>query len=314
MHIKNVLPIVLVACIFASFSAVITKPVAQNSQLKITTSDQKPQQPLLDLLGICAITHDGSLKNIVQQTQQTWLRKSGTERWQMNASERLPSTIALPYFEKLGMVQKIVPSHKNYDYALVLGATTGTVRNRLAYLANLWQQGIRFTTLVLLGSERPLDTTTEPEASLNNIPQRGLPTRTNWQAPTTLPQTESTMMRMIFEQVEIPEDMRACQLVVVNSPQQITPEGKIKRATTADTLRDWLKMNPAPGLCLFVSNQPYVAYQHAVVESMLPQSFIVDTVGERIDNETANNINICFDCLARWLYQEYHNSKTGVSE
>ncbi len=264
-----------------------------------------PHTALCELLSVCGINHDGSAQDIINKTQQAWLRKPGTERWEMDTLGKVSETY-LPYFEKLGMVHEVAPSRGKYDYAFILGATASSVRNRLAYLVSLWEKGIRFTTVVLLGSDRPLNSTVETDSVLKNMPQQGLPTDKKWQAPATMPKTESSMMRMLYEQVEMPDAMRKCPLIVVSSSQTTAADGTIRRATTADTIIDWLKMNMQPGTCLFISSQPYVGYQHAVVQTLLPQNFIPDTVGPHVKDPSKLDISIFLDTLARRIFQEYN--------
>ena len=79
--------------------------------------------------------------------------------------------------------------------------------------------------------------------------------------------------------------------------------GILKRPTTPDTVLDWLKIKPHPGLCLAISNQPYVLYQDSVLKTVLPPSFTVETIGEKMD-ETSYNVSLLLDNLARFLYQE----------
>jgi hypothetical protein len=122
-----------------------------------------------------------------------------------------------------------------------------------------------------------------------------------------IPKTECEMMKVILAQTKLPIDMKNILVVVVNSPQVKMPNGAARRATTADTISDWLKTSPAaPGKCLFVSNQPYVGYQNSVVQLLLPEKFTSDTVGVKVDNLESVNVNVCLDTLVRWLYQEFY--------
>ena len=75
------------------------------------------------------------------------------------------------------------------------------------------------------------------------------------------------------------------------------------RPDTAGTLRAWLEENPEPGSSLFVSNQPYVGYQGAVVRGIISESFQPETVGAGSQNPP--NITVCLDTVAKWLYAEF---------
>lgn len=275
------------------------------SQLKIVNAKGKPRQGLLDLLDACNIKHNGTLDDIIQKTQHEWLRKPGTERWQNDdVPEKIAREKAVPCFERLGMLKEVMATYPTYDYAFLLGAAVDRVRIRLLFLVSLWQWGIRFKQVVLLGSERPLNSVVDSESSLLNVPQVGLPNRKDWVVPSKLPQTESEMMSMIYDQVDMPSEMKNLPLVVINSLQTKTADGSFRRATTADTIIDWLKTNPKPGRCLFVSNQPYVGYQHTVACALMPKTFIIDTVGSAVESCETIKVNVYLDTIARWLYQE----------
>ena len=58
-----------------------------------------------------------------------------------------------------------------------------------------------------------------------------------------------------------------------------------------------------PGNILAISNQPYVGYQNAVLQNLLPNTFGIETVGK----SASPNIKIttALDTLARWLQQGY---------
>jgi hypothetical protein len=77
----------------------------------------------------------------------------------------------------------------------------------------------------------------------------------------------------------------------------------MRRATTGDTIIDWLATSPAHGDCLFISNQPYVGYQDSVMRTYIPHSFgSLETCGPQASNTTRNSDIL--DDLARFLYQE----------
>lgn len=306
---------------FDSYGTGLQKPLII-SQLKIVTAKGKPRQGLLHLLDLCGIKHDATLADIIEKTQHEWLRKPGTERWQNDdVPEKIARETAIPCFEQLGILKEVTVTYSTYDYAFLLGAAAERVRVRLSFLVALWMWGIRFKQVVLLGSERPLSSVADSVPSLLNVPQVGLPTRKDWIAPSKLPQTEAEMMRMIYDQVEMPHGMRKLPLVVINSSQIKTADGSFRRATTADTIIDWLKTNPKPGRCLFVSNQPYVGYQYTVARVLMPKTFVIDTVGAAVENREMIKVNIYLDTIARWLFQEvnkkalcFYGQKFKVSE
>ena len=59
-------------------------PSNQNNQAFSLFVDKKPNLSLLKLLDICEVKHDGTLKDIVNKTQNQWLRKDNQEKINLN--------------------------------------------------------------------------------------------------------------------------------------------------------------------------------------------------------------------------------------
>ncbi|MBX9831000.1 hypothetical protein K2X40_03505 [Candidatus Babeliales bacterium] len=258
---------------------------------------------LLALLEFMNIKHDGSLADVVAKTQAQWLRAAGKERWEMPELLVTGQTEFLSILRRLGFIAELQPTKNSYDYALLLGATLSRVRLRLGHLVTLWNQGIRFDRLVLLGGQRVLEKNFEGEAALLDRSNTDLPIRKEWQFTRTIPTTEIEMMRCVYDQADMPELMRKVPVTFVDSLMRQRADGALVRPTTIDTINDWLVMSPQAGSCLVLSNQPYVLYQHSVVQTALPQEFYVETVGKAVDEEDDNNA-VYLDTVARWLYQE----------
>ena len=67
-------------------SLVSTMPVLADLQaqsVKIVDQHGTLSEPLKKIAALTKIVHNGTLDDIVKQTQKTWLRKAGTERWEM---------------------------------------------------------------------------------------------------------------------------------------------------------------------------------------------------------------------------------------
>jgi hypothetical protein len=193
-----------------------------------------------------------------------------------------------------------------YDYALLLGGLYQRVVYRLQYLIDLWNQGIRFKHIILLGSERPLNEGVEPLDSILDPDPTKISLRPGWIAPSAEKvKTEMDIMKIAYDQLDMPSDMRAIPAVFSNTPMQLMTDGSQRRPTTSDTIKTWLSTNPKPGSCLVISSQPHVGYQDAVVRTYLPTDFTVDTVGTA--SKTTVYTQKCgeyLDAIARWLYQE----------
>jgi hypothetical protein len=270
-----------------------------------------PTQALLNILQATNIKHDGTLFNIFTETQKWWLRPSGQERWENQTVFTFNHNNVSQLFEDLALVHEIEPSNQHYNYVILLGATVESVRNRLAYLITLWNNGVRFDSIIILTGQRPLDPTIEsPELLLHNN-STTFPCKPNWQFNGQLPRTETEMIKLVFDQADIPTELKNIPVYFIDTPMQLTENGALRRPNTLDTIKEWLKLyNPPTGSILAISNQPFVGYQDAVLRYYLPKSFVIETVGS--DCLTNQNSTTMLDSLARWIYCEYQMYKKAL--
>jgi hypothetical protein len=293
-----------------------TTPIENSVHLNVANegrhmlSDQVIPEPLLKILAITGIEHDGTLSGIVAQTQKNLLRKDGTERWQIGNQFELLHDQLEPLLQELGFINAVIPTHKEYDYVLVLGSLAPSFRTRLAHLLKLYEKGIRFKKLVIQTGERPLDAVQESKDLLFDRNNIELPIRSDWQESVDLPKTEVDMVNMVLDQAQFPDGFKDMVTIeVISAPMQHV-NGSIRRPNTGDVIKLWLsKKEVQPGAILAISNQPYVLYQHAVLKTLLPDTFNIETVGSAAARPL--HIGIILDSLARWLYQEhmYNQSK-----
>jgi len=263
----------------------------------------RPTETLQKLLDLFGIEHDGTLESVVAETQKVWLRPAGKERWEVALLHEGNREQILPLLKKIGSVDAIFPSQKNYQYGVVLGALVSRVRSRFAFLLDLWKKGIRFDEVVFLGGERPLHATLESADLLLDPNNKELPFSEGWRLKEKLPETETEMMKMVFDQAELPEGFAEnVNVTFVDAQMQQRADGTLRRPTTNDTVEKWLEQNPEPGSCLFVSNQPYTGRQDSVARTYLPKRFSIETVGSQAYQDLP--IVTFLDSLARWLYQE----------
>lgn len=280
--------LVLVNVVFGLCMAFTTATDAMERPAELASvlinSNNQPTQELKNLLALLDLPGD-DLKTIVDVTQRAWLRPAGKERWELDeiAPEKTEHLKAI--FAKLGLVPEIKPTAQKYEYALLMGARLASTQKRVNYLLNLWQQGILFNSIVVLTGERPLD----PAAEAIEMANGGKAT------------TECSMSQAVFAHLKAPEAFKNIPVTFVSVPMITTPDGKVRRPTTGDTVKEWLKANPVPGNCLVLSNQPFVGYQDSVVKTLLPKSFTIESAGCGADN--THNAEV-LDTLARWLYQE----------
>ncbi|MBI2774517.1 hypothetical protein HYX58_00725 [Candidatus Dependentiae bacterium] len=257
---------------------------------------------LLELLNELHVEHTGNLEGIVAATQKKFLRPAGKERWEIvdiykdAHPEKIRSII-----EKIGLIHQHAPEQKEYAYALLLGATVQRMTDRLLYLLELSQKNIIPEKIIVLVGARPLDPNIENSSAiitaLNKLPLKNAVVEKDLEI-----KTEAQAARLIFEKVALSGQLKKTTISIVETPMQQKNDGSIVRPTTADTINQWLKENPTPGKVLAISNQPFIGYQNAVLQTHLPKSFIIETVGERADEKTT--LAVYLDNLARWLYQE----------
>lgn len=233
-------------------------------------------QPLLELLEVTGIEHQGTYESILQETQKKWLRPSGKERWEISDLEDKTNQQIFPLADQLGFVSEVVPHSNGYLYAALLGGTFGRMEKRLDFLIQLWNQGIRFKNLIFLTGQRPLDPTIEPVFE-------GC-------------RDESEAAHYIWANHLVPEEMRNIPVQFVEVPMK---EGK--RPIRKDTYIAWLSTHPQPGSILLISNQPYCPFDQTIAVSSLPQSFSIETVGVAIDEKEKNGA-VLLDSIARWIF------------
>lgn len=256
---------------------------------------------LLSLLQTVSISHANTLESIVDSTQKSWLRKSGQERWDLsNTYSQALNSLIVNHCLELNMINEIIPSRNHFNYALVMGASLETIRNRFAFLLKLIDNGITFDSIVFLTGQRSLDPTLESSEKLLDLKNANLPINPNRSLKGTLPSNETEMIRMVISQTDLSTSTHS-KITVVDTPCKITDSGTVMRPTTGDTFASWLKDNPKPGSALIISSQPYVGYQDMVARTYLPTTFTVDSSG-CVHKEPIIDADL-LDTLARWIYQ-----------
>jgi hypothetical protein len=158
---------------------------------------------------------------------------------------------------------------------------------------------VRCKQVIFLTSERPL-VAFENRAALADRAQTVLPIRTDWQEPAQMPTKEHEMLPIVWDQAELPADLKALPRHIVVSTMKTYPDGTTRRAHTGDTVEDWVAQKPQPGSCLFISNQPYVGYQGGIARRLMPKEFSIEIVGAAPRSEQ-KSVSVLVDTLLRWL-------------
>ncbi len=272
----------------------------------IFDENHQPRVKLIQLLEIVGMPSLENSENPIFQindwAQKNLLRQG--ERWEEQTLkfEKLKSQIK-PILSDLGFIESTTSHFTTYQGALVHGGLLSRVRLRLNYLTLEWNRGVRFQDLYFLGGERSLDAQQENKDLLIQDPASVLKIRKDWKAPKELPKTENEMIQLVWEQSEIPEDMRK-QVTVhfINAPMKKDPKSNnLLRPTTDDTIEMWVKSSPPYGRYLAVTNAPYINRQDVVIRTVAPTEYGFDTIGPGAREQ--EKMVIILDELARLIFQ-----------
>jgi hypothetical protein len=278
----------------------------ENFAFDLLGNNGKPSSSLLKLLDVCDVSHDGSLNDIIEKTQSQWLRKDGEERWHIKNVFQEKTDKIVEIFKELRIFETIKPAKKNYGYLIFLGSTLQHMRRKLAYVINLWNEGVRFNQLVFLVGQRKRDSKIEADNILYD--ETILKFRKDYSFNTKgIFESEFDLAKLMYGQVEIPLDMKKVETFFVNAPERVVDD-KVRRPDTQSTICCWLESNPKPGSCLVVTSQPFCRRHHVLMKMLLPSSFSYEVVGfgcENQEKQYRGNVSVGLDEIARWLYQEY---------
>jgi hypothetical protein len=236
---------------------------------------------LLELTGV--EIQEQTLPSIVEATQKSWLRKDGIERWEISEfyTQNQQREIA-DLCDKMGFFQEVQPKERHYNYCCILGAALPTARARILYAKELWERGIRFDQIILLTGDRDLDD------RIDKVPELEV-----------YPHNEAAAIGLLYRILPLPDEMKDVPMTLIE-----TPKIGSKRPSTSDTVAQWMNQNPQPGTCLFVSNQPWIKYQRAVVEPQMRKAISFEVVGPQASTSYRKRASVMLDNIARWLYAE----------
>lgn len=264
-----------------------TQVMLSNSPL--TFEQQRELCTLAQLTNLPATTN---LAALVTATQSRWLRPPNTERWEVTNPYTPETTEAIvACCRRLGMFTAVYPHKKSFQYLCVLGATLPAMQTRIQFAQVLWDLGIRWKEWVLLVGDRPL---TETVDAIALVPQ--------------LPRNETEGASQLFHLLvkQMPAELQALPVHIVDTPQQVASDGSKRRPNTADTITRWFTENPSArdmSAC-FISHQPFILYQAATVDSIC-RNTTCETVGPEAFAKYLSQPHQLLDTIARWLYTKH---------
>ena len=229
---------------------------------------------------------------------QQWGRKSGQERWELK-DVNLPlekHRQVMTLLDQLQLLQAWRPKHNHYHYGILPGATLPSMKSRLDWMAQLWREGVRFQSLVVLTGQRILtpaiDHFSEIMAAI--APNADV----DFNDPTVYPMHETEAARLLLHYYPYPEGMEKVPVTFVDSPRQWRGYGW-ERSHTGDTVDEWMKHNPKPGKTLVISNQPSAHYQEAVFLRVLPANFEMELSAPALAPDIP--LSVLLDAVSVWI-------------
>ncbi len=270
-----------------------------------------PTDELQKVLSLTGVKQNLCGIDLVNTTQSAWLRNKNLERYQIEQKNHPKHNELIPSFKALKMIDEVKPLSKHYDCAVVHGASLETFRMRVAYLINLYNEGIRFDKVIILTGMRLLFPT-EPRSALV-LARPPFIISKSWVDNSAAPfETEADMAKLVWDQAEMSSEMRLLPTHII-----VAPTNNGVRPNTRDTINYWLKQEPVQlKKVLAVSNQPYVVYQDDILRHLLPAGTILETVGSGCPSQDIESM-LVLDSLARVLYvwkeQSFDNKKASVN-
>lgn len=201
------------------------------------------------------------LLEFLKLTQKHFTIRTGhQERWEILHPEWMSINKDKNFhlLETLGMVSAIEPQNKATDALCILGGTMGKMVNRIDYASLLTNKNLRANNLILLAGERYVTVKVDgTEAELNKIAEAYQ--LSDWRAL-----TETHLIQEAYKK----------SLLYGKIPTFTidTPARDLPRPTTQTIileLIEWLKLHRDIKNIIFVSNQPYVKYQKAIIEGVI---------------------------------------------
>lgn len=221
-------------------------------------------------------------EDVVESTQALWLRKRGQMRWEMESLSSDRSEFVISWADQNQFVSLLTPLYQQYDKVLILGSTTKSMYEKLRYLKDLQDQGIKFQEIIWLTGERVLD------PAIDDFFEGC--------------KTETDAARYLWNQCFAAGDFKGVIASFVSVPKDPT---KLGIPNTEDTIVKWLEGEKKGGRFLFISMQPFCHYQFSVIKTHMPSNFDFEVVGPGSIYESSEKFSAVFlDALARFLYQQ----------
>ena len=199
----------------------------------------------------------------VKLTQEHLTIRTGSqERWEVKPPEWMMQNIEENFqnLKILGFVDAIKPTNTTIDTLCVLGSTMKGMENRINYSDLLYKDGLQVKSVILLAGERKV------ALGVDGTKEELTKIAADFQVDFSR-LTETHLIEEVYKNSHLHNKL----------PTYIidTKAGDLPRPTTQTTILElikWLKQHEDITNITFVSNQPYVKYQEAVIKEVLRNS------------------------------------------
>ena len=222
--------------------------------------------------------------HFVSVTQKYFTIRTGTqERWEIQSppwiKEHRPEILRA--LRKLGITEAISPSLHRSDVICILGSTFPNMSARLAYTARLFHAGkLKAKHLVLLAGER------KATISIDGKFEQLLAIAKKYNISDLSHLTETHLIQEAYYRSRL---FNQLPVTVID-----TPAGNLPRPTTETTAQafcQWLKKHPSWQTVTFISLQPNVKYQEAILRGVFKRekvSATFEVIGDKVDLNQTN--------------------------
>jgi hypothetical protein len=231
--------------------------------------DQEQSKSLMGLLKLTL----GS-KKVIDNPKKIleWIKCIAKENLSGTGStkDKKDPSLILHFLDEIGLISEIVPKKTKYNHVILISENGENIVLKLKYLKKIWEQGVRFDKIFLLGCDANLD-----------------PFEEGYRVGYT--QMEYLKYKLEVEKETWPADLKQVAIKPIYV-QEKTGECRDCSVTSIEKIHSWLRLKPNPGSVLLISKQPYVLYHHNTVKNALPGEFEFETVGpEAVKDEMLIN-------------------------
>jgi Holliday junction resolvasome RuvABC DNA-binding subunit len=250
-----------------------------------------------------------NLLSLVSATQDKFTIFSGKqERWDVRTSDWMKDNKnqfkVIEALKRLKMLDNVPPEFNTTKAICILGASTNAIITRFEYLEYLINLNILSSDwLILIAGERYA--TPDRNGDLIDGKFKDLTLLAKNLGKDVSQLTETDLIFNLYKNSKIYNKV-ATQIID-------TPKKKLPRPTTETTvieLTKWLKKHPEVNRISFISNQPYVKYQQAIIAQVFEQEKIYiefEVIGPEykapiLNNQAADKIKYIVGALGGHIW------------